>query len=91
MQCFLHPLFPIPGIQRLDAVLQCVEVESLCPAQIQIPRRPRVRQAHAGRLKHSGLQIKNGLLRNIGNAQAGLHLQCSVIGLLQGSKNLEQG
>ena len=70
----LHPLFPVPGVQCLDAVLQGIQIEAVFTAQIEIARGASIGQTHTGRLEHRALQVQHWLLRYIGDAQTGLCL-----------------
>ncbi len=90
VQRFLHPLFPVPGVQCLDAVLQGVQIQTVGTTQIEIARGPGIGQAQAGRFEHRALQIQDGFLGHIGHPQPGLDLQGAVIRLLQAGKYLQQ-
>ena len=90
LQGFFYALFPIPGVIRFNDRLQCVEVQALSARQILVTDGDHGGQAFAGRFKHGGLGGKVGLLRHIGNAGAGLHLQAAIVWLLHTSQYLEQ-
>ncbi|MCY1367257.1 hypothetical protein D9M69_541850 [compost metagenome] len=87
---FLHALLPVPGVQRLDAVLQSVQIETVFTAQIEVACGPGVGQTHAGRFKHRAVQVQHRLLRHISHAQTGLGLQRAVVRFLQCRQYLEQ-
>ena len=48
-------------------------------------------QTCANSYENRSVAIQNGLLRDIGNARAGLHLQGAVIGLFHAAQNFEHG
>ncbi|MCY1560542.1 hypothetical protein D9M68_976840 [compost metagenome] len=57
VQGLFHPLFPVPGVECLDSVLQRIEIQPIRTTQIQVARRACVGQPNACGFKHGGLQV----------------------------------
>ena len=90
VQRLFDPLLPVPGIERLDLVLQRVEVDPRRMLQIQVAYQFGARQSFARDIEHARIAIQHRFLRHIGLAQAVLRLDHAIVGPLEARQYLEQ-
>ena len=79
VQGFFDPLLPGPAVEGFDFRLERVQVRVLVGGQIQLDHMTRAGQPGAGRDEHCCMRVQAGFLRNIGDAQVLLQLQCAVV------------
>ncbi len=87
VQRFIHPLLPVPAVQRLDFALHRIQVTM--PLAILFNQADHARQTCADSYKDSSIRIQLRLLRHVGNAGVVLHLQRAVVGLFHAAQYFE--
>ncbi len=83
-------LLPGPGVQRLDARLQRVEVVARRMRLVARAQRLGLGHAFADDVEDAVRRLEQRLLRHVADAQALRHLQQSVVELLQAGQHLQQ-
>ena len=90
LQGLVHPLFPVPAIARFDEGHQGIQVGAFLVGLEALTGCLDLGQTLADGAEHGGAVGKAGLLRHIGDVDAVLHLQQTVVGLFQPSHDLQQ-
>ena len=85
----VHPLLPGPGVQRLDAGLQRIQVHALGMVLVGLAHGSGLGHALGHGLEHGVAGLKRRLLRHIANAQALRQLQQAVVELFLAGDDLE--
>ena len=88
LQGLLHALRPVPAVFGLDAGLQFGQIAFAL--RVLLNQRRHVRHARAHGVLHGFKALQRRRLRHIGQPQALLHLQRTVIGLFQPGQNFQQ-
>ena len=86
----VHALLPGPGVQRLDARLQRVQVDAGGVLLVLLPHRLRFRDALADDVEDHHCRIEDRLLRHVADAQPLRELQQAVVGAFQAGDDLQQ-
>ena len=90
LQRLVHPAFPVPAVQRLDAGLDRVQVVAGLMRLVAGAQGLGFGHALAHHLEHRGTGREVGLLRHIEAAHVLLRLQQAVVQLFQAGQHLEQ-
>ena len=90
LQRLFDALLPVPSILRFNLRLQRIQIHAFRARQIQLSQLGNLSQAFGSRLKHGVLRLQIRLLRNIGNANAVLHLQTAIVSVGQSPQNFQQ-
>ena len=86
----LDALLPVPGVERLDARLQGIEIVARRMRLVALAQLARFGDALADRVEHRGAGREQRLLRHVADAQALRLLQQAVVELLEPGDDLEQ-
>ena len=86
----LDALLPVPGVERLDAGLQRVEVDAFGMLLVALAHVARLGDAFADRVEHARRRVEHRLLRHVADAQALGQLQQAVVELLEAGDDLQQ-
>ncbi len=91
MQRLVDAALPVPAAERLQARLQAIHlvvVDAVVVLEL-LARLLGLAHAFADRVEHGDTRLELRLLRDVGAAQAALHLQHAVVGLVDAGEDLE--